>query len=179
MPTILSHAVVPLALALGLGKVTVSRRLLAAGVMASILPDADGIAFKLGIAYHTSFGHRGASHSLLFVLLVACIACVCARQLRCTSWKAFAFVGVSALSHPLLDMLTNGGLGVALFWPWSDVRYFAPWQVVEVSPIALRRVFSARGAVVLGSEMAWIWLPALMMALGLTLVRLARQRALT
>jgi inner membrane protein len=40
-------------------------------------------------------------------------------------------------SHPLLDTLTNGGLGIALFWPFDHTRYFAPWRPIPVSPIGL------------------------------------------
>src|SRR5262245_30471971 len=45
MPTILSHPAVPLALALGLGRKTVPPRLAQIGVVASILPDLDVLAF--------------------------------------------------------------------------------------------------------------------------------------
>jgi inner membrane protein len=73
---------------------------------------------------------------------------------------AFWFVAVCMVSHGVLDMFTNGGYGAALWWPVSDVRVFAPWQVIEVSPLSLRRVFSAKGLAVLQSELLWVWLPA-------------------
>ena len=60
-------------------------------------------------------------------------------------------------------MLTDGGLGVALFWPWSDTRHFAPWRVIDVSPFA-NRFFSARGVEVLLSELRWVWMPTLSLA---------------
>ena len=160
MPTILSHAAVPLAIGLGLGAPLISRRLLAFGVLAAILPDLDILAFKFGLAYASSFGHRGASHSLLFALLLGFLALLGAPVLRSSRCAAFVFVSLCAASHPLLDMLTNGGLGVALFWPWSGQRFFAHWQVIEVSPISLRRFFSARGLAVMFSELWWVWLPA-------------------
>ena len=40
-------------------------------------------------------------------------------------------------SHALLDTLTDGGLGCALFWPFDLTRYFAPWTPLPVSPIGL------------------------------------------
>ena len=131
-----------------------------AGVVNSILPDADVIAFKPGIAYGSGFGHRGASHSIAFALLVALLACAYARPLGTTRLAAQLFVFISALSHPLLDMLTNGGHGVALFWPFSDARIFSPGQVVEVPPLTLQRLMSQRGAAVALLELQWIWLPA-------------------
>ncbi len=174
MPTIFTHAVVPLAIGLGLGRAKVSRRLLAAGAFASICPDFDVVAFKLGIAYADAFGHRGASHSLMFAVLLGLIALLGAPRLQASRGMAFGFVALATVSHPLLDMFTNGGLGVALFWPWSEQRWFFPWQVIEVSPIGVRRVLSERGLVVIWSELCWVWLPALLLGLGLWQRRVAR-----
>ena len=171
MPTILTHAAVPLAIGLGLGTRIVPPRLLAAGVIASMLPDLDVLAFRFQIAYEEQFGHRGASHSLAFALLLACCALLFARRLQAGKGAAFLFVGISAASHGLLDTLTNGGLGVALWWPFSDARYFAPWQVIEVSPLSLQRILSGRGIEVLYSELRWVWLPALLVCGVLMLVR--------
>jgi inner membrane protein len=61
MPTIFSHPAVPLTLGFGLGKEIVSRRLLVAGVAASILPDLDVIAFSFGIPTNTSSGIAGSA----------------------------------------------------------------------------------------------------------------------
>ena len=169
MPTILSHVAVPLALGLGSG--VVPKRLLLAGVIASILPDLDVLAFRLNIAYSNDLGHRGASHSVVFAIAIALLALAFSKQLRCTRLSAFTFVGISAVSHGLLDMITNGGLGVALWWPWSSERFFAPWQVIEVSPLSLSRVFSARGYTVLQSELLWVWLPALVITITLFSMR--------
>jgi len=175
MPTVLTHAAVPLALALGLGSRLVTPRLLAAGVIASVLPDLDVVAFRLGIAYSHAFGHRGVSHSLLFAALLAVLAWYAAPLFRSTRRAAALFVGGCAASHGLLDMLTNGGLGVELFWPFSEQRLFAAWRVIEVSPLSLSRVFSGRGIVVLQSELLWVWLPAL--AAGAVLFALRRLRS--
>jgi inner membrane protein len=162
MPTILTHAVVPVAIGLGLGKHIVSPRLIAAGMVASIFPDFDVVAFRLNIAYADALGHRGASHSLVIALLLGVIALTCARRLNTTRLAAFIFVAVSAFSHGLLDTFTNGGQGVALWWPFSQERTFSPWQVIEVSPLSLRRVFSERGLAVFQSEFIWVWLPAIL-----------------
>ena len=158
MPTIFSHAAVPLALGLGLGAPVISRRLLALGVFASMLPDFDVVAFKLGIAYADGFGHRGASHSLLFALAVAACAAGLAPLLKSSRKTSFLFIGLCTLSHGLLDMCTNGGLGIGLLWPYSQQRFFMPWRVIEVSPIGTR-FFSPRALPVLVSELLWVWLP--------------------
>ncbi|MBL0531344.1 metal-dependent hydrolase [Aeromonas caviae] len=65
MPTIVTHAAVPLCLGLGLGSRIIPPRLLLVGVAIAMLPDADVLAFKLGVAYGHVFGHRGFTHSLL------------------------------------------------------------------------------------------------------------------
>ncbi len=166
MPTIMTHAMLPLALGLALGQKVVSRRLLVAGAFAAVVPDADVLAFKFGIAYADAFGHRGASHSLLFAALLGLFALLAARQLQTTRALAFGWITLATVSHPLLDMLTNGGLGVALLWPVSDVRMFAPWQVIEVSPIGVRGFFTVRGLAVFGSELVWVWLPVLAVSAG-------------
>jgi len=61
-------------------------------------------------------------------------------------------------------MLTNGGMGVALAWPFSDERFFFPVQVIEASPLGLRRFLGPAGAKVMMSELAWVWAPCAMLA---------------
>ncbi|MEI2260452.1 metal-dependent hydrolase [Stenotrophomonas indicatrix] len=171
MPSIITHAAVPLALWCAADRGRISPRLLAAGVIAAMLPDADVLAFALHIPYADAFGHRGASHSLLFACVLAALAAVlaffgsrrpwsaglCQPRLASTV-QAAVFVFVCAASHPLLDAMTSGGLGVALAWPWSEHRFFAPWRPIRVSPFA-PQFFSARGVATLLSELRWVWLP--------------------
>lgn len=64
MPPVFTHPAVPLAIGVGLGRGAVSGRLLACGVIGSVLPDLDVLAFRFGIPYAAEFGHRGVSHSL-------------------------------------------------------------------------------------------------------------------
>lgn len=171
MPTILTHAAVPLALGLGLGKRHAPIRLLAIGVAASMLPDADVLAFRLGVSYIDIFGHRGATHSFAAAILLGLLAMGLARRLQASRWAAFGFATISTASHGLLDMFTNGGHGVALWWPLSNERLFFPWQVIEVSPLSLRRLASGRGLEVLQSELLWVWLPATFIYIALLLWR--------
>lgn len=164
MPTLFTHAVVPLLPGAAAGKARISRRLLLAGTIAAMLPDADVLSFRLGIPYADAFGHRGCMHSLAFGILIATVAALLHRYLRTTAARAFTFVGLAAISHPLLDMCTNGGLGVALAWPLSAKRYFFPWRPILVSPIGTR-FFSAHALPVILSELLWVWLPASLLAL--------------
>ncbi|MDC7799689.1 metal-dependent hydrolase [Stenotrophomonas geniculata] len=192
MPSIITHAAVPLALWCAADRGRIPAWLLAAGVVAAMLPDADVLAFALHIPYADAFGHRGASHSLLFAGVLAVLAALWAffgsgrpwsaphssgsrrpwsavsRQPRlaptqrgptlASTVQAAVFVFICAASHPLLDAMTSGGLGVALAWPWSEQRFFAPWRPIRVSPFA-PQFFSARGIATLLSELRWVWLP--------------------
>ena len=164
MPTILSHPAVPLALAVGLGRDAVPKRLLGAGIVASVLPDLDVVAFRLGVPYAAEFGHRGFSHSILFALLAALAGASLFQLWRSTFLRSFVFLFAAAVSHGILDSFTNGGLGIAFLWPWSGERFFAPVQMIEVSPIGVDRFLSPRGAMVLWSELLWVWLPFMGMA---------------
>ena len=165
MPTIMTHDAVPLALWCASERGRISPRLLAAGVVAAMLPDANVAAFALHIPYADAFGHRGASHSLLFAMLTAALGAGAHRLLRADALQAAVFLLICTASHPLLDAMTSGGLGVALAWPWSDARWFAPWRPIRVSPFA-GNFFNTRGLTVLLSELRWVWLPLTVAALG-------------
>jgi inner membrane protein len=164
MPTVFTHPAVPIAIAWGLGSGAVSGRLLAAGVAASIAPDLDVLSLHLGLGYSEAFGHRGFTHSLAAAVVMGMAAMAASAALHTTPLRAFVFVTIAAASHGLLDMLTDGGRGVALFWPFSGERLFLPVQPIEVSPISLERFLSSRGAEVLQSELRWVWLPGLVLA---------------
>lgn len=176
MPTILTHPALPLAISLGLERGAISGRLLAVGIVASVLPDADVLAFKLGIPYAAEFGHRGFTHSLLFALAMGVLAALVAPLLQATRWRSFWFTGLATASHGVLDAFTNGGLGIAFLWPFSAERFFAPFQPIEVAPIGISRFISERGLTVLGSELYWIWLPLFTLSLMMMAYRYLRQK---
>jgi inner membrane protein len=75
-------------------------------------------------------------------------------------------------SHGLLDMFTNGGSGVALFAPFDVTRYRFPWTPIEVSPIGMR-FFSERGLETFESEFVWVWIPAILLVVGVWVYRKA------
>jgi len=163
-------------MAFGLGSGIVSRRLLVAGVVASVLPDLDVVAFRFGVPYAADFGHRGFSHSVLFAVFVAIAGASLYRFFRSTLLCSFLFLFVAAVSHGVLDAFTNGGLGVAFLWPWSSERFFAPVRVIEVAPIGISRILSQKGIAVLWSEVVWVWLPLMGLAI---LTAIYRRLALT
>ena len=158
-----------------------------------MLPDADVIGFSLGVRYEDPWGHRGATHSFAFAVIVGIAAGLIARlrsdpherasafaqnpgsalrrdrsarQARGSKHPALRtglFAAVVLATHPLLDTLTDGGLGCALFWPFDLTRYFSPWRPIQVAPIGLA-FLSPYGAIVAMSEIV-LFLPLFVVAL--------------
>jgi inner membrane protein len=164
----MTHAIVPLAIAVAAGRSRISPKLALAGAVLAMLPDADVAGFALGIDYADPWGHRGATHAVGFAAMVAGAIALLWREAR--SVGAFLFLALAMASHGLLDSLTNGGLGAALLWPVSDARIFAPVTPIRVSPIGAG-FFSARGAATLMSELKLVWLPCMMVAGAAWLIR--------
>lgn len=103
----------------------------------SMLPDADVVGLPLGIPYASAWGHRGATHSLVFAAVTGLAIGLAARRRGRSARTTGLLATVVLASHGLLDTLTNGGLGCALLWPFDLTRYFAPWRPIQVSPIGL------------------------------------------
>lgn len=161
MCSVLTHPVVPLALSVALPRETTTATLILAGAACSIIQDLDVIGFGFGIRYNDILGHRGLTHSIMFaVALSALLSFTLFRNTAASHWIIFLFLFLSTLSHPLLDMLTNGGLGVALLAPFSDKRYFFLWRPIEVSPIGIDTFLSELGLRVILTELKWVWLPS-------------------
>jgi inner membrane protein len=165
MPSALTHAAVGFALAPAFARPGAPRRLWLLGALAAAAPDLDVIGLRLGIDYAAPMGHRGLSHSLVFAALLAAALVPLARAgpsfpLR----RAWLYLFAAAASHGLLDMATDGGLGVALFAPFSSARLFFPFRPIAVSPLSAKAFVSARGVAVLESEALWVWLPAALLA---------------
>ena len=148
MPTVFSHP----AAALALG---VPRRVAVAAAVLTILPDADVVGLSHGIPYGSTFGHRGFTHSILFAAIASLAAALPLRATR----RECALLFLCALSHGVLDAMTDGGRGIAFFSPFSNARYFLPWRPIRVSPIGGINVR------VLASEMKWVWAPAVGIAI--------------
>lgn len=178
MPTVLTHLAVPIAATVTLGSRRIPPAALAAGLLAAVAPDLDGIVFYLGIAHGGMMGHRGVTHTLLFALLLGLLGAWHAPRWGMKRAAGYAWITLCTLSHPLLDMMTNGGGGIALLWPLEPARQFLAWRPIEVSPISLQRLLSPRGGVVLRSELLYVWLPLMAAALLPWLARrgLARRK---
>ncbi len=144
-----------------------------AWALLSLLPDVDVLGFAFGVRYGDPWGHRGATHSLAFAIATGAAVGLSAlvidlwrsgpRRSGSAAVRLAALATVVVASHPLLDILTDGGLGCALLWPFDDTRYFAAWTPIPVAPIGLGFV-SARGAYVAAVELA-LFAPVLAYAL--------------
>lgn len=160
MPTVMTHAVVGVALAQSLAPLRLRSRASWMAATFAMLPDADVIGFVLGVRYGDVLGHRGITHSLAFGAAVAICMAIWARgRFTAGDWKRIVLCAfLATISHGLLDALNNGGLGVAFFAPFDDARYFFPVTPIPVSPIGAG-FFSSRGAEVFASELLWVWCP--------------------
>lgn len=167
MPSAFSHIAVPIAIRIGIGKDLLPAKLFFLGLLLSLIPDADVLVLRLGVPYESEFGHRGASHSLLFAFTAATIcALTYARAYSRTFFWSWLYLFICAASHALLDTCTNAGHGAAILWPLSEQRFFAPFRPIEASPLSLRRFFGEPGLRVILSELLWVWLPFLAAAIG-------------
>lgn len=181
MPSFPGHVVISLALgkAFSAEKQTLSFWLLA--VYCSLLPDGDVIAFWFGIPYGHMLGHRGLSHSLSFAAILALVVTFfffrSIPRYSTRWWRYAAFFFLVTASHAVSDALSNGGMGVAFFAPFSNERYFFPWRPIEVSPIGgLTYFFTREGWNLIRSELIWIWLPSAAIVGVATLVRRLRRK---
>jgi len=118
---------------------------------AAVLPDLD-VVMHAWVKYSHPFGHRGAFHSLGFYLVLA-VTSSAAPWFRGNRASAMVSLFAALLSHSLLDMLTNGGLGIAILWPISGRRWFLPWRPIPVSPLSIGAFFSWWGVRVLYIEL--------------------------
>ena len=163
MASFFSHPAFPIALWVS-KKAGGTKRLLVYSCLLTLLPDADVIAFKFGIAYESQWGHRGFTHSLVFAFLFALFSMTFSRYFRAQKLTVFLWSFFSIASHIAFDALTDGGLGVAAFWPLTSERYFFPFRPVYVSPIGVRGFLTGRGIMVVLNEILWLWLPCLTIA---------------
>src|SRR5882724_2736620 len=155
MASAITHFIVGAALALPSIKAVSMRGVMprwaipvSAGLLA-VAPDLDTFAMRaFQIPYRSFFGHRGFFHSPFFLILFsALLASIVARR---RWWLALVWSGC-AVTHPLLDALTDGGSGVMLLFPFSEARLFFPWTPIHVSPLGILEFFD-RAGYILSSE---------------------------
>ncbi|MEO8592531.1 MAG: metal-dependent hydrolase [Candidatus Solibacter sp.] len=159
MASAITHFAVGGGLALGCTESAALRRVLprwaipvTAGLFA-VAPDLDTwIMLALNIPRGSFFSHRGFFHSPCFLTLLALGIAALAVRGR-SVLPLGALWACAAITHPLLDMLTDGGSGVMLLVPFSSERLFFPWRPIRVSPLSIARFFDRAG------EILWSELP--------------------
>ena len=175
MASIFGHALLGLGLAKFMDRKS-TFKVLSFAMLCTVIPDADVLAFPLGLPYEHPLGHRGFSHSILFAFLFALfIVKLFFKESRLSSGRGLLLLLLfffSTLSHSILDAMTTGGLGVGYLIPFHNERYFFGWRPIQVSPIGISNFFSEWGLRVIKSEVVWIGIPAaLLYSLGLALNR--------
>lgn len=179
MASAITHVVAALGIGACFYRPRVSMRVWIAGGACSVIPDLDVVGFRFGIPYGDFWGHRGITHSLVFAaILTGAVVLICfprgAPGLGRLPLSAYIFL--ATVSHGVLDAMTNGGLGVAFLSPFDNHRYFFPWRPIRVSPISPARFLSGHGYLILQNELLWIWLPVLLFAGIVLMLRHATRR---
>jgi len=129
----------------------------------SLTPDVDFIGLAFGVPIHSTWGHRGATHSFAFAIAAGLAVALFARW---REWPARA-LGIAATlvvaSHPILDAMTNHGPGCALFWPLDNARYLLPWRPLPTLPNfeSLKTIVAWQIAAQEAALFAPVWLFAL------------------
>ena len=161
MPTVFSHAAVGFIAAKGAAEATApNTRIVIASMALSALPDADALFFG-AIPYGHPFGHRGFTHSLFFAALIGLLAAVLFSKAGWAPPHSFLplvfLFAVAIASHGFFDAMTDGGLGVAFFAPFTNSRYFFPWRPIPVAPLSLEGLMNPRGLRVIRVEAELFW----------------------
>jgi len=147
MPSTLTHA----AFGLISKNVTIKKMSLPFWLLSTFAyPSGSGcIGFRFGITYNHFLGHRGFFHSLFFALLVGVVYAFIYLRKNQTTWKTrFLFIAYFFLltaSNGLLDIFTNGGMGVALLSPFDTTRYFFLGDRFRFHQLVLGGFFGLRG----------------------------------
>ncbi|MDF3071315.1 MAG: hypothetical protein K0R38_6916 [Polyangiaceae bacterium] len=140
-------AALPLPRRLDPGGVTPLRAALLSSVLGAELPDLDYLLPSDDAVLQTLSAHRGYSHSLLAVPVVAAVAAVVSklffRRAAFAALYARSLIAVP-LAHLLPDLWT--GWGTRLLLPFSDRRWALDWTMVIdpwfTAPLALAAAWS-------------------------------------
>ena len=107
----------------------------------SFAADLD-VMYMHWVPYRAFLGHRGFWHSpfagILISLMLAVFVGVLVRNISARAVMLLAGIwAASCVSHPLLDAMTDGGLGVMMFFPFTTDRFFFTWRPIHVAIIGI------------------------------------------
>lgn len=164
MPTILTHAVIGAAIPTMAAPKSGRLRITATAICCACVADLDAAGLAMGIPYASFWGHRGFFHSPFWSILLAwLLAFIFYRKRKRFSrswWQIVCLLTAAGMTHPLLDTLTHGGLGVALLAPFSETRFSFGWQPIPAAPIRADWLFSADATELILTEILVLWIPA-------------------
>lgn len=184
MPTVITHGFV----AIVVGKIfkiypkdkNITFKFWFFSVVCSILPDIDIIPMSFGVPYAHTFGHRGFTHSIMFVVIVAVLVVLLGfKEIKRYSkqwWLLSGYFSFLGLTHICLDTMTRGGLGVGLFIPFDSTRFFFMYRPLRVSPFSFVRFFGTDGLQIIINEFIWVWIPILVILTLFEMIRKLRKQ---
>ena len=178
MSSLITHALVGLAAGKTFSLKDLPKRFWFFSIACPLIPDIDSIGLFLGIPYSDFWGHRGIFHSIPFALLLALFVVMIffrdEKPLTRRWYYLITYFFLLTSTHGILDAFTSGGLGIALFSPFENSRYFFPWTPIQVSPIGFKAFFGEWGLRVLISEFIWVWMPTMFVMFAVFLVKRKR-----
>src|SRR5690606_10156653 len=121
------------------------RKALLAGAALATLPDLD-VIIDYGDPISGMINHRGFSHSLFVLTLLACLLTWLIRRWRpsplYSSGRLFLTLWLVLITHPLLDAFTS--YGTQLWWPltptptaWASLFIVDPYFTVPLLVVVL------------------------------------------
>jgi inner membrane protein len=120
----------------------------------AVLPDLDVLGVAVGLPDHTSLGHRGFTHSLLFAALVAAAVGLGARRFGARPILTGLLAFLAIASHGVLDAMTYTTRGVPFLWPFVDEAIVFPWRPIPAAPTDAA-FFGLRGLQVIAIELVY------------------------
>ena len=161
MPSLFGHAVAGLAITESFRAEPLPRRTWLLAPLCAVAPDLDWFASFLTFHKNHILNHRGVAHSLFGALLLALFILAFGSRKEQRVGRVALCLALAAISHGLMDACTSGGVGVAMFMPFSDSRWACIWQPIQVAPLPVGREDCWLFLASLRSEAFWIGLPAL------------------
>lgn len=169
MASAFTHSLVGFTIGKVFPKAVNTTKILLIGMACAAMPDLDVFMKHIGFEYGHIMGHRGFTHTALFGFAFGLIIFkLFFWKTSLFSWKGFwifFFFSCCTVSHGLLDMLTSGGYGIPLLYPFEEHRYFFPYRPILVSPMSIGRFFSEWGWRVIKSEAFWVGIPCVVILL--------------
>ncbi len=157
MASALAHAAIVLTRGAARVPKELDRRLAFCAIACACWQDLDYLSVGFEVRPNEILGHRGATHSLFVAAFVALV--VAFAFFRRQSLRVFAFLFLAGASHGLLDAMTAGDLGVALFWPLTPARFHFPFALIASCPVGMNEWLGYWGIVTIANEVLYVILP--------------------